>query len=80
MNFCADLITEIFESFSIKLRSIVYNYSLQHTEATNYILPEEFLDCSRSYCRQRLRFDPLRKIFYRHHDISQVALRWWKWT
>jgi hypothetical protein len=79
MNIGANLITEILESFGIKLCSIVHSYSLRHAEATNNILPEKFLDCDRSYCSQRLRFNPLRKIFHSHHNISQIVLRWWKW-
>jgi hypothetical protein len=42
MNLRANLVTEIFERFSIKLCSIVHSYSLRHAEATNNILPEEF--------------------------------------
>jgi hypothetical protein len=65
---------------NIKLCSIVHSYSLRHAEATNNILLEEFLDCNRSYRSQRLCFNPLRKIFYSHHNIFQITLRWWKWA
>jgi hypothetical protein len=62
------------------LCSIVHSFCLRHTEATNNILPEEFLDRDRSYCSQGLRLNPLRKIFYCHYNILQVALCWWEWT
>jgi hypothetical protein len=80
MNLCANLVAEIFESFGVKLCSIVHSYSFWHAEATDDILPEEFLDYNRSYCSQRLCFNPLRKIFHRHHDIFQITLCWWKWA
>jgi hypothetical protein len=75
MNLRANLIVEMLESLGLKLCSIVHSYSLRHAEVTNDILLEELLDCNRSYCSQRLRFNPLRKIFHSHHDISQIALR-----
>jgi hypothetical protein len=61
MNLRANLITEFLESFGIKLCSVIHSYSLQHTEATNNVLPEKFLDCDRSYRGQRLRLNPLGK-------------------
>jgi hypothetical protein len=61
MNLRANLVTEIFERFGIKLCSIVHSYGLWHAEVTNNILPEDFLDCGRSYCSQRLCFNLLRK-------------------
>jgi hypothetical protein len=70
MDLRADLITEFLESFGIELCSIVHSYSLWYAEATNNVLPKEFLDCDRSYCGQRLRFNPLGKIFYSHNNIS----------
>jgi hypothetical protein len=42
MNLCTNSVTKIFEYLSNKLCSIVHNYCLRHTEATNNILPEEF--------------------------------------
>jgi hypothetical protein len=42
MDLRANLVTEIFERFGIKLCSIVHSYGLRHAEATNNILLEEF--------------------------------------
>jgi hypothetical protein len=80
MDLRTDLITEFLEGFGIKLCSIIHSYSLWYAEATNNVLPKEFLDYDRSYCGQRLRINPLGKIFYSHHNIFQITLCWWKWT
>jgi hypothetical protein len=61
MNLRTNSVTKIFECFGIKLCTIVHGYCLRYTEATNNILPEEFLYRNRSYCSQRLRLNPLRK-------------------
>jgi hypothetical protein len=43
MNLRANLFTEFLEGFNIELCSVVYSNSLRHSEATNNVLPEEFL-------------------------------------
>jgi hypothetical protein len=43
MDLCANLFTKFFESFGVKLRSIVHSDSLRHSEATNNVLPEKLL-------------------------------------
>jgi hypothetical protein len=70
---------KVFESSSIELSSIINGGSLRYAKTTNYVLPEEFLHCGRSYGSQRLCFNPLRKVFHCHHNIFQVALRRWQW-
>jgi hypothetical protein len=61
VNLRTNSVTKILECFGLKLRTIVHGYCLWDSEATNNILPEEFLDSSRSYCSQGLRLNPLGK-------------------
>jgi hypothetical protein len=74
------LATKSFESLGIELSSIINSDSLRHTEATNDVLSEELLYYGRSYCCQRLRFNPFGKVFHCHHNIFQVALCRWEWS
>jgi hypothetical protein len=39
--FCTNLVTKVFECFSIELSSVINGDSPRHTEATNNILPKK---------------------------------------
>ena len=50
MNLRTNLVTEVPESFGVKLCPIVHSDGFWHPETTNNILPEKLLDGGRSYC------------------------------
>ena len=74
MNLRADLITEFLESFGIKLCSVVHSYSLRYAEATNNVLPEEFLGSLRCYCRNSPCLDPFGEVFDSDEGELKVSL------
>jgi hypothetical protein len=70
------LMTEILEHATIKVLSVVNYDLLWNSIVTNDILLEEFLDGSRGYVGDELRFDPIGEIFYCYNGESVVSLCW----
>jgi hypothetical protein len=65
---------EILEHVIIELLGVVYCDFSQNVEATDDVLPEEFLDCRRAYVGDRLCLDPLGEILNRYNGEGIVAL------
>jgi hypothetical protein len=71
----SDLLAKVLEHYAIEVLCVVDHDVSGDTVAANDILQEEFSDCCGAYIGERLRFDPVHKIFDRHNGEGVVALR-----